>query len=405
MTEPVFQNAKTYHVQHQDGRTSAWVGSHNFTLGGFSSNMEAATVLNSDDDDPTVIDQVCVATVAASTQTAAFALTQAILQQLERRLQDARLRPAGSAPARPSPLLVDHCHMLLDRLDRATASIRRSIPCCAAGAAHRIRRPGCRISRWSAARHGDGRRIWPGAGRSTFALNLLTHAAVVQRAAAGLYSFKYSDDEAVLRVISATTRIRHTDLRSAKVGDAEWSTLADTMSGLADAPLYLDCRQPPHLDSLCSAITATVAREGLDLVAVDPPSQVIAHPSQDSPGSQLHEVLRRLKHLAMQLRIHIITTAELERPPRPMTPTSGPANTAAGVRDHKNRNAVMEGSPTSSSSLHRPTPTSATTPAWARPTYRGQEPLRRAPKVTIAHQLHYARFATATATPPAPTTT
>ena len=37
--------------------------------------------------------------------------------------------------------------------------IRRSIPCCAAGAAHRIRRPGCRIGRRSAARHGDSHRV------------------------------------------------------------------------------------------------------------------------------------------------------------------------------------------------------------------------------------------------------
>ena len=174
------------------------------------------------------------------------------------------------------------------------------------------------------------------------------------------------------------------------------------MSGLADAPLYLDCRQPPHLDSRRSAITATVAREGLDLVAVDPPSQVIAHHAQHSPESQLHEVLRRLKHLAMQLRIHIITTAELERPPRPSGRYSDPGEHPPQVSDLKNPNAVMETADIVVL-LHRPDTEERYYPRAGQAdlfVVKNRYGILR--KVTIAHQLHYARFATMTSTPPAP---
>lgn len=160
----------------------------------------------------------------------------------------------------------------------------------------------------------------PGAGRSTFVLNVLTHAAVTHRASAGMYSFEATEDELVLRVVSATTRIRHLELRHGRLDDTHWTTLADTLGTLADAPLYLDCRQPPYLDALCATITTAVARDGLDLVAVDPPSLIHAHPPTASQESHVAEVLRRLKQLAMQLRIHIIAIAELERPPQPSSP-------------------------------------------------------------------------------------
>ena len=276
VAEPAFQNAKTYHLGAPGRACRAWVGSANFTIGGFATDLEAAVILDSDEDDPAVVDRVRAATVATTGQPAAVVLTQAILHQLERGPRDGRLGPQGAASARPSPLIVDHCHVLLDRLDRASAN-----PASATSGALQVLPTGFGDLDTALAgglRPGTVSVIAsrPGAGRSTFVLNLLTHAAATHRAASGMYSFEATEDELVLRVVSATTRIRHLDLQRGRIDDAQWSTLADTLGGLADAPLYLDARQPPHLDALCATITAAVARDGLDVVAVDPPSLILA---------------------------------------------------------------------------------------------------------------------------------
>ena len=91
----------------------------------------------------------------------------------------------------PSPLIVDHCHLLLERLDRATADPTDSPATPATGvlqvlptgfhALDRALAGGLRPGTLSVI----GSR--PGVGRSTFVLNMLTHAAATQRAAAGLY--------------------------------------------------------------------------------------------------------------------------------------------------------------------------------------------------------------------------
>ena len=109
----------------------------------------------------------------------------------------------------------------------------------------------------------------------------------------------------------------------------------------------------------------------------------------------------------MQLRIHIIATAELERPPQPIGPHLRPRDQPPRVCDLKDRNAVMEAADVVVL-LHRPDTDERDHPRM------GEADLIVAKnrygaltKVTIAHQLHYARFATMAAPPsppPTPTT-
>ena len=382
VAEPAFQNAKTYHVRHHGGRRSAWVGSANFTMGGFATNLEAAVVLDSDDDGPDVVDRVCAATVAAQQHPATVPLDQAVLHQLERRTREARFNASGTARARPSALIVDHCHLLLDRLDRASSNSRTGdrpvLPpgfCVLDAVLNGGLRPG--MVTVVASR--------PSAGRTTLMLNMLTHAAIAQRAVAGLFSFESTEEELVVRIASATTRIRQRDLMRGQLTDVEWSTLAEVMGKLADAPLFIDAHQPPQLEALCAAITTAVARDGLDLVAVDPPG--LLH-SQLGAEGHAGEVYRRLKSVAMQLRTHIVVTAELT-----LGASADRAHRAPRLDDLQAVDAVAQAADVVIL-LHRPD-------AHERDHVRmGEADLIVAKNrygapstVTVAHQLHYARFA------------
>ena len=90
VTEPEFQNAKTYHLTHDDGRSSAWVGSANFSLGGLIENLEAGITLTSDEDDPHVVELVRAATLALARQPTAVPLSQTVIERLQQRVREAR---------------------------------------------------------------------------------------------------------------------------------------------------------------------------------------------------------------------------------------------------------------------------------------------------------------------------
>jgi hypothetical protein len=288
LAEPVFQNAKTYHVTHSGGRVSAWVGSANFTMGGFGNNLEAAITLNSDDDDPLVAERVRDPTLAAADDPTAALLDEELIDVLERRVRESRFGFGRAALGLSSPL-VDHAPQLVEHWDRLAAGgdIQLVVPT----GFHDLDllldgglRPGTLTVVASR----------PGVGRSTLVLNMLTHAAHAHQLPACLFTFEISALEVLLRVISADTGITHRELRSMGLTDANCTALAAGLVKISDDPLYVNEGQAPHLEALCAAVTAATAYDRLAVVAIDPLSSVISRSFADTRHSEVAEVVRRL---------------------------------------------------------------------------------------------------------------
>lgn len=308
MVEPVFQNAKTYHLQHPDGRAAAWVGSANLTTGGLATNLEAAITLTTDEDGPDVIDRVHAATTAAIEQPAVAVLDHGLIHTLELRMRESRFRYGRATLGPASALILEHGPALLDQLDRTTAGnpgrhvVATGLPDLDTALGGGLRRGTLTVL---ASR--------PGAGRSTLALNMLTRAAITHRVPACLFTFETTADEVILRVLADHTAIKHRYLRTSTLTDLGWTDLARGMTKIADAPLYINAGHAPHLEGLCAAITAAVAQHDITLVVVDPLSFVLARSFANTPDRELAETARRLKALALQLGIRIVATAELNR--------------------------------------------------------------------------------------------
>ena len=306
--EPVFQNAKTYHVAHADGRSTAWVGSANFTIGGFAENLEAAITLDSDEDDPFVLGRVHAATLAAAQQPTISVLTEDLITALEQRVRESRVGFGRASLGSTAPLVLGHGAQLLDDLDRiASGDHRHLLVATGFRDLDDLLDGGLRPGTLTVVASR------PGAGRSTLVLNMLNHAAVRGGAPSGLFTFDATAQDVLLRVLSADTGIEFGDLRRARMTDADWTDTAQRMVKMADAPLHINTGAAPHLEGLCAAITAATAREKLDVVAVDPVSAVLARTFADNREREVADIVRRLQALAMHLGIRIIVTAELGR--------------------------------------------------------------------------------------------
>lgn len=308
MIEPVFQNAKTYHVAHADGRSTAWVGSANFTIGGLADNLEAAITLRSDEDDPAVIERVRAATLAASHQPTAAVLTADLVEVLQQRVRESRFRFGRTSLGPTAPLVLEHGSQLLDDLDSiASGDHQHLLVATGFRDLDDLLDGGLRPGTLTVVASR------PGAGRSTLVLNMLSGAAIDHDVPSCLFTFDTSAQDVLLRVVSADTAIDHRDLRRARMTDADWTDTAERMVKISDAPLHVNAGPAPHLEGLCTAITAATAREHLALVAIDPVGAVLSRTFADNREREVAEVVRRLKALAMQLGIRIIVTAELGR--------------------------------------------------------------------------------------------
>ena len=307
-TESVFQNAKTYHLAHPDGRSTAWVGSANFSIGGLVENLEASVTMASDQDDPEMLDRVRAATLAAAEESVAMPLTGELIEQFRQRVRESRFGFGRPSLGPTTRLINGYAADLLDQLHRIASGDHRPLGVTTGfSALDDLLGGGLRPGTLTVVASR------PGAGRSTLVLNMLCHAALTNGVPSCLFTFQGSAQDVLLRVLSAETGIKFTDLRRSQMTDLDWTYTADRLSKLAGQPLSVNAGAAPHLEGLISAVTAATAREELALVAIDPLSAVFARTFADNREREIAEVVRRLQELAVRLEISLIVTAELGR--------------------------------------------------------------------------------------------
>ena len=79
----------------------------------------------------------------------------------------------------------------------------------------------------------------PAMGKSAFALNIATNAALKAKVPAVLFSLEMSKEQMVNRILCSEAMVDSNKVRTGKIDDDDWIKLADTMGDLSEAPIYL----------------------------------------------------------------------------------------------------------------------------------------------------------------------
>lgn len=381
-----FHNAKTYYVRYPSGHAEAWVGSANLTQAGLHSNDEAALTLDSTVDDSDTLDKIRGGVLAYRADAAAQVLSSDVIRMIsELRATAGARRDSRAAALSPTTRWEDLLQPSIDELDATADRESDTIP--AQGVPTGFTdldtvmeglRPGTLTVIASR----------PGVGRSTLLLDFVRTCAIKHRTGAALFNMELPNMEIAHRILSAEARIRLQDMRSGRMSDDDWTRLAQRTADTSDAPMWINTTPAASVDALCAEASQLQAQRQLALIAVDPLSSVTA---PVEPGAsrerELSTAVRRLKTLALQLHVPVVVTAELKRGPdaryvhTPALNDLRESDTVQQVAD----NIIL---------INRPD-------AWERDDPRaGEAELilakhRSGPvcTVTVAHQLHYSRFA------------
>ena len=76
-------------------------------------------------------------------------------------------------------------------------------------------------------------------GKSAFALNIATNAALKAKVPAVLFSLEMSKEQMVNRILCSEAMVDSNKVRTGKIDDDDWIKLADTMGDLSEAPIYM----------------------------------------------------------------------------------------------------------------------------------------------------------------------
>ena len=227
----------------------------------------------------------------------------------------------------------------------------------------------------------------PGLGKSTLGLDFARSCSVKHGLTSAVFSLEMSKSEIVMRLLSAEARIRLADMRAGRMSDDDWTRMARRMSEISEAPLYIDDSPNLTLMEIRAKARRLKQRHDLKLVVLDYLQLMTSGRKIESRQQEVSEFSRQIKLLAKELEVPVVAISQLNRGPEQRTdkrPMLSDLRESGSIEQDADMVIL----------LHRPD-------AFERDDPRaGEADLilakhRNGPTstVTVAHQLHYSRFA------------
>ena len=155
----------------------------------------------------------------------------------------------------------------------------------------------------------------PGMGKTAFALNIATHAAMTTKKAIAIFNLEMSKEQLVNRMLSALGGIEGKKLQNGQMMQTDWKKYNEAMSQLADTNMYIE----DNAGITSSDIRAKCRRlaskpEGLGLVIIDYLQLLtLGGKRPDSRQQEVSDISRSIKTMAMELKVPVIALAQLSR--------------------------------------------------------------------------------------------
>ena len=222
---------------------------------------------------------------------------------------------------------------------------------------------------------------------STLALDFLRSCSIKHQMASVIFSLEMGKSEIVMRLLSAEAKIKLADMRSGRMSDDDWRRLARRMSEISEAPMYID--DSPNLTMMEIRAKARRLRQKseLKLIVVDYLQLMTSGKKFESRQQEVSEFSRSLKLLAKELQVPVVALSQLNRSPEQRT------DKKPMLSDLRESGAIEQDSDIVIL-LHRPDLFDQDNDERL-----GEADLIIAKHrngqtrtVTVAHQLHYARF-------------
>jgi len=155
----------------------------------------------------------------------------------------------------------------------------------------------------------------PAMGKSAFALNLMTNAALKANKAVVYFSLEMSKEELTGRILASEAMVDSQKIRSGKLEDNDWINLTNSAGTISEAKIFLDDSvgyTPTELRAKCRKMKL---EHDISLIVIDYLQLMNASKASASRQADISEISRSLKMLAKELGVPIIALSQLSRAP------------------------------------------------------------------------------------------
>jgi replicative DNA helicase len=155
----------------------------------------------------------------------------------------------------------------------------------------------------------------PGMGKTSLAMNIGSHAALVGGLAVGIFSVEMPSEELFIRNIAAHARLDSHSLQGGYLGARAWSSVAEAVSAIADSRMFVDQTPGITVFEVRSRARRLKAEHGLDLLIIDYLQLMGSAGRHDNRNLEIGAITTALKGLAKELKIPVLLLSQLSREP------------------------------------------------------------------------------------------
>ena len=155
----------------------------------------------------------------------------------------------------------------------------------------------------------------PAMGKTAFALNIATYAAMHSNKAVAVFNLEMSAEQLANRILQSLGQIDGFKMRTGRLEHNDWKKLNEAISKLSNANLFLDDTPGITIGEIRSKCRRLYNSEnGLGLVVIDY-LQLISGSGKNAGNRQqeVSEISRSLKTMALELGVPVIALAQLSR--------------------------------------------------------------------------------------------
>lgn len=153
----------------------------------------------------------------------------------------------------------------------------------------------------------------PGIGKTTLALNIAIHVAMVEKMPVGIFSLEMSREELVDRLLVGQGDIDAWKLKTGRLSDDDYTRLTEAMGELSDAPIFIDDTPGASILEIRTKARKLKVEKGLRFLIVDYLQLVDAGRRSDSRVQEVSYISQNLKNIARELKIPVMALSQLSR--------------------------------------------------------------------------------------------
>src|ERR1700689_1102273 len=155
----------------------------------------------------------------------------------------------------------------------------------------------------------------PSMGKTALALNIAENVAVRNRETVAVFSLEMSKESLLLRLLASHAHVDAHKFRTGYVKHDDWKKVSESLSELADAPLWIDDSASASVLEMAAKARRLARDKNLALVVVDYLQLVTARGRFGNRNEEVSSISRALKAMAKELKVPVLVLSQLTRGP------------------------------------------------------------------------------------------